>query len=236
MRGAKGVKCMPMNRSIVMSENQKEMNESLRKLYNGLQPYCRFLTRSKWDGDDLAQESLVRAVQNYPVSQLHPSLLKKIAFHFWIDTMRRKKINEVEWICDQHSEAKVDPSAILETVQKLLEKLTPKQAVIFFLHEAFLFRIKEIAELLNMTETGIKAILYRARRRLEKGNTAENEPNSLSEKDTSMLIELMCQSLLEEEPHVLIEHLPHLPMFTQTEALFRTRHSNSPLHIFRMAA
>lgn len=73
---------MPMNRSIVMSENQKEMNESLRKLYNGLQPYCRFLTRSKWDGDDLAQESLVRAVQNYPVSQLHPSLLKKLPFTF----------------------------------------------------------------------------------------------------------------------------------------------------------
>ncbi len=78
MRGAKGVKCMPMNRNIsVMSEKQKEINETLRNLYKGLQPYCRFLTRNKWDGDDLAQESLVRAVQNYPVSQLHPSLLKK---------------------------------------------------------------------------------------------------------------------------------------------------------------
>ncbi|MCL6572313.1 MAG: hypothetical protein K6T88_11615, partial [Bacillus sp. (in: Bacteria)] len=66
-------------------------NKEIGQYYLELQRYCRFLAQSRWDGDDLAQEALLRAIQKYNKTELSPALLNKIAYHFWIDTLRKKR-------------------------------------------------------------------------------------------------------------------------------------------------
>ncbi|WP_225049478.1 sigma factor [Priestia megaterium] len=60
--------------------------------YPKLQQYCRFLTQNAWDGDDIAQETYLKA-QRYKGEEhnLSSALLNKIAYHHWIDLLRKRK-------------------------------------------------------------------------------------------------------------------------------------------------
>ena len=58
--------------------------------YQNLKRYCRFLTQSSWDGDDLLQEVTAKAIRHYQPSQISSALLKKMAYHHWIDTVRKR--------------------------------------------------------------------------------------------------------------------------------------------------
>ncbi|WP_449621139.1 sigma-70 family RNA polymerase sigma factor [Robertmurraya sp. Marseille-Q9965] len=212
-----------------MSSNSKPKEESLEKLekfYHGLQQYCRFIARNQWDGDDLAQESFLRAVQRYPESDISPALLKKIAYHYWIDTLRKKKDECNGMPFEMLSvEKQISPEEVMSTVQKLM-KLTPKQAVTFLLKEGFSFRSKEIAELLNTTEMAVKATLHRARRRLDNDDSFSMEDTWTEEGDHQLLSHLMYQSLQEEDPKVLIDRLSEI--FSKTPG--------TPLNMYSMAA
>lgn len=212
-----------------MSSNSRPKEDPLEKLeefYLGLQQYCHFLARNKWDGDDLAQESILRAVQRYPESDISPALLKKIAYHYWIDTLRKKK-DECTGMPFEllPVEKQMSPDELMNTVQKLMD-LTPKQAVTFLLKEAFSFRSKEIAELLDTTEMAVKATLHRARRRLDKGDSFTIEDTWTEENDHQLLSQLMYQSLQEEDPKVLIDRLSEI--FSKTPG--------TPLNMYSMAA
>ncbi|WP_019155644.1 sigma factor-like helix-turn-helix DNA-binding protein [Robertmurraya massiliosenegalensis] len=228
---------MPGSKPVyVMNKSQYEENETLKKYYRGLQTYCRFLTKNKWEGDDLAQESLYRAIKQYEVTEINHPLLKKIAFHYWIDTIRRRKLDETELLNEVHEKRNNHPTTIMDTVQKLMEKLTPKQSVIFFLNEAFLYRSKEISDIIKMPETTVKALLYRARKRIEKENTSNTTEDSLMKRDLQNLMDLMVQSLLEEDPNILIKQLPSIPIFIHNKTPISTKVTDSPLNIFSMAA
>ncbi|MEM5592976.1 sigma factor-like helix-turn-helix DNA-binding protein [Niallia circulans] len=50
----------------------------------------------------------------------------------------------------------------------LAEKLTFKQGIVYLLVEGFQFRLKEVGELLNITETAVKSVLFRARNQVKK--------------------------------------------------------------------
>ncbi|MYL50793.1 hypothetical protein GLV98_14960 [Halobacillus litoralis] len=67
--------------------------EEVEKDYDKLLRYCLFLTRDEWDGKDLAQESVARAFEHYDADEIRPALLKKIAYHVWVDQKRMEKKN-----------------------------------------------------------------------------------------------------------------------------------------------
>lgn len=189
-------------------------NQELEELYAKLRSYCYSLSRNKWDGEDLTQEAIYRALHQYRhQSEWRASLLKKIAHNLWVDQLRkrnRKMITEdlgADKTCTDHH------GHSFEAVEELVSKLTPKQLVAFSLKEAFQFKIKEIAEQLNMTEPAVKGLLNRTRSKLSKN---EHDKESVSvesywpEHMQEEAVTVLYRSIEEEDPALLLEKIPEL--------------------------
>jgi RNA polymerase sigma factor (sigma-70 family) len=202
--------------------------------YQSLQRYCRFLTQSSWDGDDLLQEVTMKAIRHYEPSQVSRALLKKMAYHQWVDTIR-KHSREVTGIPENRGSS--TQGNVIDTVETLLSKLTPKQAVILVLKEAFRFQSHEIAELMGSTEKAVKAALHRARKRLDKDSRLRELGQDLSVDEENLLSDLLCESLQSEDPTVLLENIQEIPaLATSVPEMSLHSCSRSPLSTFKMAA
>lgn len=223
------------------SKRSEKANENLFvELYPGLQRYCRFLSKSKWDGEDIAQETILKALKHYQSSKkINAALLNKMAYHQWIDTLRKRKRETMEEVPELSTAA---GSTLLETVENLIQKFTPKQAIIFILKEAFHYKTKEIAELLGTSEIAVKSSLHRAKKRLDQDDCF-NVESFWSDEEQTLLSALFYDSLMAQDPSILIDKLPHLRSLSsdaQTSQLanctIRSIKSMSPSTTFCMAA
>lgn len=212
-------------------------NSDINQFYPRLQQYCQFLAQNGWDGDDLFQETIIKAIRHYESSQINSALLKKIAYHHWVDTIRKRK-HEVPGIPEDFSgqEAAFKQNSAAETVELLMEKMTPKQSVIFILKEAFRFQSAEIAGLLGMTEMAVKGSLHRARKRLEKEGTIRDVDSLQDEGEEKLLFSLLSESLHAQDPEVLLENIREIPSLFAAPKMAMAMHSSSPLSSFKMAA
>lgn len=200
--------------------------------YQNLKRYCRFLTQSSWDGDDLVQEVTVKAIRHYDPSQISSALLKKMAYNHWVDTVRKhsREITGIPEDLESFTQGNV-----IDTVEIVLAKLTPKQAVIVVLKEAFRFQSREIAELMGTSEMAVKAVLHRARKRLERDGGLREVDQELTEEEEKLLSDLLCESLQSEDPTVLLENIQEIPALAPCSPEM-SLHSRSPLSTFKMAA
>ncbi len=157
-----------------LSTNQEKKQEhpDMKELYRKLQQYCRFLTQDKYDGEDAAQEVMLKAYLTYDQSALSSALLNKMAYHHWIDVVRKRK---KETPCElpemsgaDHADQMIERRSLID---HLLAKCTPKQAVLLLLKEVFHYQANELAEILGTSETSVKSAVFRAKKRLsnEKG-------------------------------------------------------------------
>lgn len=169
-----------------------------------LQKYCHFLTQSKWDGDDLAQEALIKAIAYYSQEKITSALLNKIAHNHWMDTLRKRK-NEVLSNEPMNKENFSSLADTIASVDMLLETFTPRQAIIFLLKEAFQYQSKEIAEMLNTTEMAVKSSLNRAKKRIENDQDDISLNSFWEEEERERLWNLFHDSLVNQDPTVLIE-------------------------------
>lgn len=135
--------------------------------------YCRHLTRSPWDAEDLVQDALARAFVT--LGRLHHdpppnprAWLFRVASNLWIDRMRqRRQIPEArETHGDGEITQDVDPRELREAAGTLLAQLSPQERVAVVLKDAFDLSLEEIAEVLSTTVGAIKAALHRGRGRL----------------------------------------------------------------------
>ncbi|MGG3470533.1 sigma-70 family RNA polymerase sigma factor [Neobacillus pocheonensis] len=175
--------------------------------YPKLQRYCHFLTQNTWDGDDIAQETYLKALKYQ--QKMSSALLNKIAYHHWIDMLRKRKHETI----DSEIDGQTSISRTDETVELLLKQFTPKQAVIFLLKEAFQYQLKEIADILGTTEMAVKSNLHRAKKRLEKDKGEEQSfsvDTFWNEEEKELLTNLFKDSLQNEDPSVLIKAIPTL--------------------------
>lgn len=229
---------MLTNQWLAANGNPVESKEyiEIAPFFTNLKQYCLFLAKNEWDGADLFQETILKAICHYESSEISAALLKKIAYHQWIDTIRKRK-HEVPGLReDTLSSSFILQSRAAETVDLLLEKMTPKQAVIFILKEAFRYQSGEIAGLLGMTETAVKASLHRARKRLERETSLREADCNLNEEESELLTGLLCDSLQAEDPAVLIENIQDIPSLFDAPQPEMAMHSRSPLYYFKMAA
>ncbi|MDM5214210.1 sigma-70 family RNA polymerase sigma factor [Peribacillus sp. NJ4] len=188
----------------------KDNGKVLREVYPELLRFCRFLTQNNWDGDDLAQETILKAMQGYgKKTEITSALLKTIARHSWIDTIRKRKKESLEDLLDTEQQGSIGENAF-ETVEYIIKSLTPKQAVVFILKEGFLYRSKEISDYLNTTETAVKAILNRVKKRFDNG--VEERKLSCVEDwqddEEQRLMSLMTEALKAQDPDILIRSIP----------------------------
>jgi RNA polymerase sigma-70 factor (ECF subfamily) len=138
--------------------------------------FCRMLTRSEWDADDLVQETLMKLFtfggkRDIPVSK---SYLFRTAANAWIDICRKNKVVLVELQeLPDTAAVETDPLELQESLEQLLETVPVGQATVVLLMDVFQFTAKETAQMIDSTEGAVKAMLHRARTGIRKQAAAD---------------------------------------------------------------
>ncbi len=141
--------------------------DQFEPLRTDLYRYCRHLTRSPWDAEDLAQDTLARAFVTLGRMQEPPpnprAWLFRVASNLWIDQLRRTR--EVATRASEPATSS-EPRDAREAAGTLLSQLAPQERAAVVLKDVFEFSLDEIAEALATSEGAVKAALHRGRGKL----------------------------------------------------------------------
>ena len=128
----------------------------LAPLRPDLHRYCRRLTGSLWDAEDLAQDTLLRAFAT--LGSVHHRIenprayLLRVATHAWIDTLRRRH-GEVAALAErvpaEAGEADAEPGAVRDAGTALIRRLAPQERAAVVLKDVFELSLREIAAVLG---------------------------------------------------------------------------------------
>lgn len=131
--------------------------------------YCRHLTRSPWDAEDLVQDALARAfVTLAQMGDAPPNpraWLFRVASNLWIDRTRRQ--GRESSLAGEPATSS-EPRLVREAAGTLVGQLAPQERAALVLKDVFDLSLEETAETLGTTVGAIKAALHRARGKLEE--------------------------------------------------------------------
>ena len=192
------------------------------ELYEPLRPdlyrYCRHLTGSPWDAEDMAQDALARAFVTLASMTEPPpnprAWLFRVASNLWI--------NHVKHVRDRPrtvpDEARAhDPRATREAAGTLLSQLAPQERAAVVLKDVFDFSLDDISAALATTPNAIKAALHRGRGKLIEP-AEDGEPvappvldafcAAFNARDLDRMTALLLDSSIVELPGLVVEHGP----------------------------
>ena len=193
-----------------------ELCEPLRpELYR----YCRYLTRSPWDADDLVQDTLARAFVT--LGCLHQPLqnprawLFRVASNVWLNRVRDRR-ETPEIVEETLAAAATEPRATREAAGTLIGRLAPQERAAVVLKDVFDSSLEEIAVALSTSVGAVKAALHRGRGKLlepEPSYQAAPVPEVLNAfceafnaRDLNALTALLLDSVVSEFPGLSIEY------------------------------
>ncbi|MFC5650903.1 RNA polymerase sigma factor [Paenibacillus solisilvae] len=183
-----------MNKSFVGEHMEQAVSNEIGEWLSALNRYCLAITGSKWDAEDLVQETCLRALPVLTGLQKHANptaLLLRTAKNLSIDHSRRKKsqadgLDKCELLQKHEHE---DSSGMEQVLSLLVQYLSPLQCSIFLLRELYGYRASEVAAALRSTEGAVKAALFRARtamsqikRDMLKEDRVEHAPSELQQR------------------------------------------------------
>jgi RNA polymerase sigma-70 factor (ECF subfamily) len=145
-------------------------------LRSELYRYCRYLTRSPWDAEDLAQDTLARAFVTLGTMGEAPpnprAWLFRVASNLWIDQARRRRERPLAEAAPEPLPAG-EAQASREAAGTLLVALAPQERAAVVLKDVFDLSLEEIAEALSTTTGAVKAALHRGRGKLVEPATED---------------------------------------------------------------
>jgi RNA polymerase sigma-70 factor (ECF subfamily) len=131
--------------------------------------YCRALTHSAWDAEDLTQDTLMRAFVTLGTLFGQPpnprAWLFRVASNLWVDGARRARLETGTELPLEASAEDADPRATRDAGRALLA-LAPQERVAVVLKDSFDFTLEEVAEVLGTTTGSVKSALHRGRNKL----------------------------------------------------------------------
>jgi RNA polymerase sigma-70 factor (ECF subfamily) len=136
--------------------------------------YCRYLTRSPWDAEDLVQDAFARGFVTLGcLAQEVPNprgWLFRVVSNLWIDRTRRMREEPGDV---PETAAYGEPQATREAAGTLISRLSPQERAAVVLKDAFDLSLEEIAETLSTTAGAVKAALHRGRGKLVAPESSE---------------------------------------------------------------
>jgi RNA polymerase sigma-70 factor (ECF subfamily) len=150
--------------------------DTYEPLRSDLYRYCRHLTRSPWDAEDLAQDALARAFVTLGQMGEPPpnprAWLFRVASNLWLDQQRKQRREEP--LASRYEGTVVsDPHASREAAGTLIGQLSPQERAAVVLKDVFDCSLDEIAEALSTTSGAVKAALHRGRGKLVESDAQE---------------------------------------------------------------
>jgi RNA polymerase sigma-70 factor (ECF subfamily) len=131
--------------------------------------YCRYLTSSAWDAEDLTQDTLSRAFVTLGRMGTAPpnprAWLFRVASNLWIDQARRARL-----VPPAPAEAQPwrEPRDAREAGGTLIAALSPQERAAVVLKDVFDLEASEIAEALSTSVGAVTAALHRGRGKLSE--------------------------------------------------------------------
>jgi RNA polymerase sigma-70 factor (ECF subfamily) len=204
------------------------VNASWRRFLDDYEPlrpelyrYCRQLTRSPWDAEDMAQEALARAFVTLGLLSEPPrqprAWLFRVASNLWLNRVRqhRERLTEpVNW--EAEPSGSPEPRATREAAGTVLGQLSPQERAAVVLKDAFGLSLEEVAEALTTSVGAVKTALHRGRSKLVE---PEPEPKpsvapavldafcaAFDARDLERLTGLLLESVTMEFPGLRVEH------------------------------
>jgi RNA polymerase sigma-70 factor, ECF subfamily len=210
-RGSKGVITLKTKLGIESENCSKNGTETVLGMYPSLKSYCCYLTRSQWDGEDLAQETIAKVLHYYlkpgqKQPEISMALLYRIAQNQWVDNVRKKKREMGANGKDPSYEPLKHFPEIYAAIETLLNHLTLNQAAIFLLKDIFYYSLSDISEALGISEGAVKASLFRTRNRLADILAMEEEEQRGFLQNPSILKSFV-DALQLEDPQILLKVL-----------------------------
>ncbi|MET0388100.1 MAG: RNA polymerase sigma factor [Polyangiales bacterium] len=153
------------------------------EVYEPLRPelyrYCRYLTRSPWDAEDLVQDTLARTFATLGSLYQPPpnprAWMFRVASNLWIDRLRRAR----DVLGIEHEPVAPDAEPVDRgAARTLIGSLSPQERVAVVLKDVFSLSLEDIAETLSTSTGAIKAALHRGRGKLQAPPSAAVTPVS----------------------------------------------------------
>jgi RNA polymerase sigma-70 factor (ECF subfamily) len=147
----------------------RRFSQSFEPLRPELYRYCRHLTRSPWDAEDLAQDTMARALVTLG-TMLKPEIenprawLFRVATNLFIDRTRRAH-EELGAPAEAPTQVS-DGRAKREAAGTLIARLAPQERAAVVLKDAFDLELGDIAAVLQTSVGAVKAALHRGRTKL----------------------------------------------------------------------
>ena len=138
--------------------------------------YCRGLTGTVWDAEDLVQETLVRTFVRF--AEIHDPIenprayLFRVASNLWIDLFRGMRETETSVVPETASADTPLPRELRDAAAQLVSALPPQERAAVLLKDVFDLTLEEAALALKTSVGAVKSALHRARQRLSQCKTA----------------------------------------------------------------
>jgi RNA polymerase sigma-70 factor (ECF subfamily) len=177
--------------------------DTLSPLRPALHRYCSRLTGNVWDGEDLAQDTLMRVFSllgKIDADLENPrGYLIRTATNLWIDRTRRTAL-ERAFVAEERAGAAPaaaphDPARVAEVreaASELLSRLAPQERAAVLLKEVFDLSLEETASVLKTSVGAVKAALHRGRGRL---HTADRDTPVAGPPPSRELVERFVKAL-----------------------------------------
>jgi RNA polymerase sigma factor (sigma-70 family) len=176
--------------------------------------YCCAITGSRWDGEDLFQETMMKAHKRQSKNDdqsIPKSYFFRIASNAWIDHCRKQRIDIDQYTDVNHLsvESMVDLVDVKEAIDILVAHLSQKQQIVFLLVEVFQYKASEVAERIGTTEGAVKALLNRARTKLKSipedniGIKGEDISTHEEKENTELLVRAYLEAFKKRNPDII---------------------------------
>lgn len=157
----------PQDLPVVVRDSWHRFAETYEPLRGELYRYCRHLTRSPWDAEDLAQDTMSRAFATLGRMGVAPpnprAWLFRVASNLWLDRVRRPTMSiEIAPV------STLPPAELRDAAGTLLSQLAPQERAAVVLKDAFDFSLDEVATIVGTTVGAVKAALHRGRGKLRE--------------------------------------------------------------------
>ena len=157
-----------------MQEAWLEFVDSTESLRRDLHRYCRRMTRTVWDAEDLVQETMLRcfgSMRAHDAGISNPrAFMYRTATNLWIDSLRRRETESThaDQVTERARPAERPAGAARDAGVALFGGLPPKERAALVLKDVLEFSLAEIAEILETTTGAVKSALHRARNNLQE--------------------------------------------------------------------
>ena len=178
-----------------------------------LHRYCRRLTRTIWDAEDLLQDALLKGFAMMARGDLHgpqspvrnsKAYLFRVATNQWIDQQRKMQREILH--ASIEAESMTEVADVRPAMEKALHLASPQEFAALVLKDGYDFTLEEIADFIGTSIGTVKSALSRGRRKMsnppvsspvdpEHREMAEQFADAINRHDLDGLMQLMADSM-----------------------------------------